>query len=312
MTEGLLLRSRLEEHRLRACLALPPADPRLDKVGLDDHLGALGRSLDELEVIRTEVPEDAFARWKARYVLSAKRRDRVQRDAQALRGLILLCGPAGQTTATLRRIARFAGLEPRQAREAVQALVEAGVAWKTQARLSTADRIHLKKGGWVWRPPARVGIREEHRELWACELPRVRLADWLRGEEPVSPRPPKLLPDFEPFLEFVDAVYYEGCSPEEAAERQGVKLESLLRRNELIRIWLVEDPRGFRDLRILDLHSQGFSIAEIARRRKLDRKTVRAVLERDDPALRRALRALQGDGQESDKTTPRRDARARG
>lgn len=57
MTQGLLLRARLERHDcLRVCLAAPPADDRVgideedrfDKVGLDDHLGALGRTLDEL------------------------------------------------------------------------------------------------------------------------------------------------------------------------------------------------------------------------------------------------------------------------
>ncbi len=236
MTQGVRLRFRLREHGLIACLAAPPPDDRagideadrFEKVGLDDHLGALESSLDDLRVIRFEVPCHAFARWKIGYERRAGRRDRVRRDARTLHGLALLCGPTGQTSASLEKVARFVRLEPDDIERAVASLIEAGVVevdkplstrrW-FRRRYDDPERGSLRSRR-IWIEPPRIMIKNE--ALWARDLPPMRLADWLRDPpEEDTYTMQELIEQDDRALEMADLIA-NGESVKAVAERYGL------------------------------------------------------------------------------------------
>jgi hypothetical protein len=121
--QALYVRTELRLHLdLNAFIAAPAAAEGWDKVGVDDHLGVLGRSLDELQVRGREVPESVFDRSLV-FGSTFLRSDVQLRDIRALHGLSLHANLDGRLYRPLGTFTRIMGLA-RNRREVVPAVLE--------------------------------------------------------------------------------------------------------------------------------------------------------------------------------------------
>jgi hypothetical protein len=189
MTHALLLRSELERMKVRACVALPPYDVYCNNnsiKGVDDFLGSKHKgNLLDLDVVGHELPP-AFHGWAEKHPQDTLyrgkriRRDAAESDIEALKGIILLAGPHGRTTASLHKVARFMGLTDDRVERAVKRLIAAKVI-EVDKPLATArwqyrtDTYKDPNLDWTERPTIAIADRA----LWACETQTVTLRKWL-------------------------------------------------------------------------------------------------------------------------------------
>jgi hypothetical protein len=309
MAAGLMLRFRLQEHGLLACLAAPPPDPSGEKAGLDDHLGKLGGSLDGLQVIRRAVSVEAFEAWLRDYAGRGLRWDALRRDARVLYGLALLCGPMGMTTAWIQKIARFVGMAPKSAKEAIESLRAAGVVDVDKpTSLTLSHRWHLKDEvkRSIWKEPPTLMIQDD--ALYAYES-RAPIAEWLRD----PPREDRYTVNqlIEESQWTLDVAYWfatHGASVKKTAEHFGISEKRVREMPE------IQTMRGLyeaeRDLLIALLGHSYRSSRDSSRRMSpdeiaetltnlgvegLSRSTVRRVLVNGTGAPRSAQQAVKGD-----------------
>ncbi len=310
MAAGLMLRFRLQEHGLLACLAAPPPDPSEEKVGLDDHLGKLGRSLDDLQVIRRAVPVEAFEVWLRGYTGRGLRWDALRRDARMLYGLALLCGRMGMTTAWVQKIARFVGMAPKSAKEAIQSLRAAELIDVDKPNsLTLSHRWRFKdeaKSRNVWKEPPTLMIQDD--SLLAYES-RAPITEWLRD----APREDRYTVNqlIEESQWTLDVAYWfatHGASVKKTADHFGISEKRVREMPEIQTMRGLYDAE--RDLLIAVLGHSCRSSRDSSRRMSpdeiaetltalgvqgLSRSKVRRILVHGTGAPLRAQQAVKGD-----------------
>ena len=171
----------LRRNWARAFWVAPPSVPGEPKVGVDDHLGRLGRTIPELEIVSPQVsPQDGrrIRSWFSGRRGRGRAEEGQQRDYAVLMWLRANCSPDGLAEAFATEIARNLHMSDDRVGRGLRSLVDRGLVKKKRKPEAWCD---LQNGVWK-NTPTEWQILQ--REL-IPEFPTEPLGPWL----PLGPWP---------------------------------------------------------------------------------------------------------------------------
>jgi len=131
---------------ITACVAAPPQEA--GQKGVDDFLGKGGGRLDDLDVIE-KVPPEGLVEYIASY---GGRKDKITRNTEVLRALVVHADPNGQLRASQRTIAKIMGTGQKRVSRALKDLQEDYGAITIDGSLETKRNWFSGKNEWVESP----------------------------------------------------------------------------------------------------------------------------------------------------------------